>query len=49
MILIWKTDISLASEIVSSTSCAHCDMQWRRLRIWGILVRPYTGYGLASN
>ena len=35
-IYIWKTDISLASEIVSSTSCAHFDMQWSRLGIWGM-------------
>ena len=32
---IMKTGISLASRIVPSTSCAHFDMQWGWLGIWG--------------
>ena len=36
MILIWKTDIGLATEIVSSISCALFDMQWSRLGILGM-------------
>ena len=36
MFVIWKTDIILASGIVSSNSCVPCDMQWSRLEIWGM-------------
>ena len=36
MIFIMKTDISVASETVPSTSCALFDMQWSRLGIWGM-------------
>ena len=32
---IWKTDMYLASEIVSCTSCAPSGIQWCWLGIWG--------------
>ena len=36
MFFIWKTDISLATKIVSSTLCAPFDMKWRRLGIFSM-------------
>ena len=43
-----KTDISLASKIVPSTSCAPFDMQWSWVGTWSKWVRPDTGYALTS-
>ena len=48
MDVIKKTDISLATKIDPSTSCAPFDMQWSWLAIWGKEVVPDTGYALAS-
>ena len=43
-----KTGITQAFKVATSTSCALVWIQWSWLGIWGIGVRPDTGYGLAS-
>ena len=43
-----KTGMTRASKVAPSTSCALFWIRWSWLRIWGIGVRPDTGYGLAS-
>ena len=43
-----KPGMTQASKVSPSTSCALAWIGWRWLGIWGIRVRPDTGYGLAS-
>ena len=43
-----KTGMTQASKVAPSTSGALFWKQWSWLGIWGIGVRPDTGYGLAS-
>ena len=43
-----KPGMTPASRLAASTSCAVFWMKWSWLRIWGVRVRPDTGYGLAS-
>ena len=44
-----KTGITLASQLVSGTSCALFWMKWSWLGIWGKGVRPDTDYDLAEQ
>ena len=43
-----KAGMTQASKLAQSTSCALFWIRWSWLGIWGIRVRPDTGYGLAS-
>ena len=43
-----KGGMTQASKVAPSTSCALFWIKWSWLGIWGIGVRPDTGYGLAS-
>ena len=42
-----KAGMTQASKVVPSTSSALSWIQWSWLGIWGIGIRPDTGYGLA--
>ena len=44
-----KADITFASQLASSTSCAVFVMKWSSLGISGKEVRPDTDYDLPSN
>ena len=43
-----KTGMTQASKLAPSISCALFWIRWSWLGIWGVEVRPDTGYGLAS-
>ena len=44
-----KPGMTLASQLVSGTSCALVWMKWSWLGIWGKGVRPDTDYDLAKQ